>query len=98
MENDYYHVFQLLFPASALGTESAAEESVSCPCGRLCSLGGQCVAKSPAPSRKQPPAAPAWLPVTAASGLPPQELPSLPSPWLLLGSFYKDLGQLTVII
>lgn len=72
MENDFYHVFQLFFPASALGTETAAEESISCPGGGLYSLCGQCMAKSPAPRRKQPPAAPAWLPLTAASGLPPQ--------------------------
>lgn len=42
MENYYYHVFQLFFPASAVGTETDAEKSVSCPGGGLCSLGGQC--------------------------------------------------------
>lgn len=81
------------YPASASGTEAAAEESISCPGGGLCSLCGQRVAKSPADSRKQPPAAPAWPLVTAAAGLPPQELPSLPLLGFYWETFIKHLAS-----
>lgn len=49
-----------------------------------------CVASSPVPSRKQAPAAPTWLPVTAASGLPPQEPSPLPSSLVFTEKFLQS--------
>lgn len=87
MENDLHHVFQLFFPASALGPEAAAEEGVSCAGGELCSLCGQRMAKSPAATRS--PARPLG---TAAAG-PPQELPALPPTGFCWEAFRKHLAK-----